>query len=80
MREYEYRHKSLERLEELYWEHKDKLGSSPSFVSILWRSVAPSVPDLLKRIDENDELFEQIRSFIKTLAVAMEEDVKNQDS
>ena len=69
-----YRHRICQRLYELYLEHKDRLGEGASLHAILWKSIAPSVPELLATIDEDEELLRKIKNFVKQLLDVVEED------
>lgn len=70
----EYQHKALQKIHELYEEHNAEMGKGISFMSIMWKSISPSIPDMLKVIDEDEELFGRIRAFLETIMEAMQED------
>ena len=67
-----YRHTSCQKLHELYLEYKDELGKGASMYAILWRSIAPSVPELIATLDEDEELLRKIKDFTRQLLDAME--------
>jgi len=74
-----YKHRICQKLHELYVEYKDRLGEGVSMYSILWRSVAPSIPELLTTIDEDAELREKIVDFIKQLLKVIEDEEASED-
>ena len=74
-----YKHRICQKLHELYVEHKDRLGKGVSMYSILWRSVAPSIPELLTTVDEDAELREKIVDFIKQLLRVIEDEEASED-
>lgn len=71
-----YKHRICQKLHELYLEHKDRLGKGVSMHSILWRSVSPSIPDLLATLDEDEELRRKILDFVKQLKVIEDEEAE----
>ena len=70
----QYNHKSILKVYELYQEHKDKMGKGIGMMSILWKSIAPSIPEMLHMIDEDEELLGKIKRFFTNLVEAMQED------
>ena len=71
-----YKHKGVQKLHELYLEYKEKLsgGSKLSMASLLWRSIAPEIPNLLAHLDENDEMRKTIGEVVAKVAEAFRED------
>lgn len=73
--EAEYQHKSVQRLHDEYQKHKGEMGKGIGFMSLMWRSVAPSVPELLKDLDNDPAMLGKIKAFMETIVEALKEDV-----
>lgn len=67
-----YKHKGVQKLYELYLEYKEKLSSASklSMTSLLWRSIAPEIPNLLAHLDEDDEARKTIKEIVAKVAEA----------
>ena len=74
-----YKHRICQKLYELYLGYKDRLGEGVSIYSILWKSISPSVPELLRAIDEDKELRGKIKDFIKQLLRVIEDEEASED-
>ncbi len=69
-----YKHKSILKLHELYEEHKREMGKGFGMMSLLWKAIAPSIPELLQMLDEDEELLSKIKVFLGEIIEAMKED------
>ena len=69
-----YKHKSIQKVYDLYQEHKGEMGKGFGMMSLLWKSIAPSIPELLLMVDEDEELLGKIKVFLGGIMGAMEED------
>lgn len=72
----EYKHKAVQRLFEEYQKHKGEMSKGIGFMSLMWRSISPSVPELLKDLDNDPVMLGKIKAFIETIMEALKEDVK----
>jgi len=71
----EYQHKLCQKLYDLYLEHKGNLGKGLSMYSMLWRSIEPSVPDLLGILDSDEKLLGDVKRFLAQIMETMREDL-----
>ena len=69
-----YKHRICQKLYELYLEYRDRLGEGGTMHAILWKSIAPSVPELLATIDEDEEFLRKVKDFIKQLLRVIEDE------
>jgi len=69
-----YKHKSILKLYELYEEHKGEMGKGFGMMSLLWKAIAPSIPELLQMVDDDEDLLGKIKVFLGEIMGAMEED------
>lgn len=69
-----FEHKGIQKLYELYKEYDEKLKAGKGVWVLLWRSIGPSIPELLAQVDENDELRETISAAVTKIAEAFKED------
>lgn len=72
----EYQHKSVTKLSELYEKHKAELSKGMGMMSLMWKAISPSVPEILKGLDENPERLAQIKDFLEVIVKALREDIK----
>jgi len=70
----EYKHKSVQSLSELYLKYDPELGKGVSPMTFLWKAVSPSIPDILKALDTDEEMIDKIRRFLARILEAMKED------
>lgn len=70
-----YQHKSVQRLFDEYQKHKDEMSKGIGFMSLMWRSISPSVPELLKDLDNDPVMLGKIKTFLETVVGALKEDV-----
>lgn len=75
----EYQHSSIRELRNLYEEYKDKLGHGGGMMRIMWMAVKPSIPQMLRDLDNNPELLVQAKPFLQRILAALEQDVGNAD-
>ena len=71
----EYKHKAVQKLYGLYQEHKDELGKGISPMTMIWRSISPGVPDMLKVLDDEPDMLAKLKGFVDSLSQALKEDV-----
>lgn len=69
-----FEHKSLQKLFQLYMEHKNTLGKGMGVMGMMWRSLAPSIPDVLEILDEDEEVYRKIKSFLLSITETMKEE------
>ena len=70
----EYKRKSIQKVYELYQEHKGEMGKGVNMMSLMWRALAPNIPEYLHMIDEDEELLGKIKALLGSVMGAMEED------
>lgn len=70
----EFNHKGVQKLYELYKEYDEELKKAKGMWAILWRSIGPSIPELLAHIDENDEKRKTIKELVVKVAEAFKDD------
>ena len=63
----DYKHKSVQRLFEEYQKHKGEMSKGIGFMSLMWRSIAPSVPELLKDLDNDPEMLGKIKALFSIM-------------
>lgn len=69
-----FNHKGVQKLHELYLEYNEELKKAKGMWSLLWRSIAPSIPELLTHIDEDDGMRQTIKAIVDKVAEAFKED------
>ncbi len=70
----QYKHKGIQKVYELYQEHKKEMGKGVNMMSLMWRALAPNIPDYLHMIDEDEELLGKIKALVGSIMEAMRED------
>jgi len=73
----EYKHKSIQKLNELYQEHKDEMVKGFGMEALMWRAISPSVPEYFKALDEDEELLGKIKDFLGAIMDALREDTES---
>ena len=76
MTEHQYQHESIAKLYELYLEHKKSLGKGISMQAMMWKALAPGIPDLLHNLDEDEDMIVQTRAFLEVVLKAFKADTK----
>jgi len=71
-----FKHEGVQKLYELYLEYKEKMsgGSKLNMASLLWRSIAPEIPNLLAHLDEDEEARKTIKEIVGKVAEAFKDD------
>jgi len=69
-----YEHKIIEKADELFKQHKKELGKGGGMLSLVWKALAPSIPQMLEEFDKDEELLEKAKAFIKKIAEIAEEE------
>lgn len=70
----QYKHKGIQKVYELYQEHKKEMGKGVNMMSLMWRALAPNIPEYLHMIDEDEELLGKIKTLLGSVMEAMKED------
>jgi hypothetical protein len=69
-----YQHKSVQKLNQLYLDHKDSMGKGISMMSMLWKAIEPQIPEMLISLDENPERLATIGKFLIEMAETFKEE------
>lgn len=70
-----YHHHAVTKLSELYEKYKGEIGKGLGLMyGILWKSIAPQIPDILTSLDSDPKMLEKIRNFTLEMAQAFKED------
>jgi len=69
-----YKHKSIQKVYELYQEHKMEMGKGVNMMSMMWRALAPNIPEYLKMLDEDEALLDKLKTLLRGIVEAMKED------
>ena len=67
-----YQTKFVQKAAEMYERYKSEAASSPT--GMLLKAFGPSVPTILRYIDEDPELRQKLGNMLKELSNALEED------
>lgn len=70
-----YQTRAAQKLHELYYRYKDQAGG---MVGMILSGMGPAIPSVLRNIDENPELRQQVAEIVRELAEAFEEDTQEQ--
>ena len=67
-------HSSTKKLLELYYLYKDKVGSDGGMFSLIWKALAPQIPELLSHLDKDEDALGKISKVVSEVAEAFRED------
>ena len=72
-----FKHKSVQKLNQLYLDHKASMGKGMGMMNMLWSAISPQIPEMLISLDENPEQLASIGKFLIEMAETFKEEQDN---